>query len=149
MKINKAFIYFIVLLIIVVGIRCKSVRISSSQTAMYKSIYIDQFKLKYFTQMLINGYNNSQAIQEIISIDHSGFTEPILTEDDYNFIDSITRIDNQKMQSDSANSIGRVAEGAKGKHILGFVLGRISSKWLDSLANKRYKNAGVEKMYKD
>ncbi len=71
-----------------------------------------------------------------------------MTEDDYNFIDSITRIDNQKMQSDSANSIGRVAEGAEGKHILGFILSRVSSKCLDSLANKRYKNAGVEKMYK-
>ncbi len=76
MKQNKAFIYFIVLLIIVVGIRCKSVSISSSQTAMYKSIYIDQFKLTYFKRMLINGYNNSQAIQEIIILDHSGFTEP-------------------------------------------------------------------------
>ncbi len=137
---NKAFIYFIGVLILIGGIRCKSVSISSSQTAMYKSIYIDQFKLTYFKQMLINGYNNSQAIQEIISLDHSGFTEPILTEDDCNFIDSITRIDNQKMQSDSANSIGRVAEGAEGKHILGFVLSRISSKWLDSLANMRYKN---------
>ena len=62
---------------------------------MYKSIYIDQFKLTYFRQILSKGYNNSKAIQEIISSDHSGFTEPILTEDDYKLIDSLTTVDNE------------------------------------------------------
>jgi hypothetical protein len=90
--------------------------------------------------MLIKGYNNSKAIQEIIKLDHSGFTEPILTLDDYKLIDSLTIVDNQKMQLDSANSIGQVAEGAEGKHLLGIILAKINSKWLDSTATKRYKH---------
>lgn len=116
---------------------------------MYKSIYIDQFKLTYFRQLLIKGYNNSKAIQEIINEDHSGFTEPILTIDDYKIIDSLTSVDNQKIKTDSINRIGRVAEGAAGNHTLGFIMDKLESKWLDSIANKRYKNSGVKKMYND
>lgn len=144
MTTNKTFIYFFVLLVSIIGLQCKSIQNSTSQVAVYKSIYIDQFKLTYFRQMLIKGYNNSKAIQEIIKLDHSGFTEPILTMDDYQLIDSLTIVDNQKMQLDSASSIGRVAEGAEGKHPLGFILDKINSKWLDSLANKRYKSSGVK-----
>lgn len=115
---------------------------------MYKSIYIDQFKLTYFRQILSKGYNNSKAIQEIISSDHSGFTEPILTEDDYKLIDSLTTIDNEKMKIDSTEG-NRRAEGAQGKRPLGFILNGLNSKWLDSIAKKRYKNSGVNKMYND
>ncbi|MBC7587873.1 MAG: hypothetical protein H7178_05870 [Chitinophagaceae bacterium] len=98
--------------------------------------------------MLVKSYNNSKAVQEIINLDHSGFTEPILTLDDYKLIDSLTIVDNQQMQLDSANSIGRVAEGAEGKHPLGLILYKINSNWLDSLANKRYKGSGVKQTYK-
>src|SRR6478735_11947085 len=94
--------------------------------------------------MLIKGYNNSEAIQEIINADHSGFTEPILTMEDYKIIDSLTSVHYQKIKTDSANSIGRVAEGGEGKHILGFILDKLESKWLDSIANKRYKNSPVK-----
>jgi hypothetical protein len=66
--------------------------------------------------------------------------------DDYKLIDSLTTVDNQKMRMDSARSIGRVAEGAEGKHPLGFILDKLDSKWLDSLANKRYKSSGVKRM---
>ena len=66
-----------------------------------------------------------------------------MTIDDYRLIDSLTKVDNNKLTMDSTNSIGRVAEGAEGKHILGYVIGKIQSKWLDSLANKRYKYAKV------
>ena len=106
---------------------------------MNKSIYIDQFKLAYFREFLRKSYNSSKAIQEIISSDHSGFTEPILTEDDYKLIDSLTTADNEKLKIDSIQS-NRRAEGAQGKRPLGFILNRLSGKWLDSLANKRYKN---------
>lgn len=133
----------------VVGIQCKSVQSPASRRAMYKSIYIDQFKLVYFRQMLVKGYNNSKAIQEIIQLDHSGFTEPILTLDDYKLIDSIATADNLQMQIDSARSLGRVAEGAEGKHPLGVILGKLNSKWLDSLANKRYKRSGVRKTFSE
>jgi len=96
--------------------------------------------------MLVKGFNNSKAVQELIDLDHSGFTEPILTIDDLELIDSLTTTDNIKMKIDSANRIGRVAEGAEGKHPLGFILDKIDSKWLDSLANKRYRISEVKKL---
>ena len=97
--------------------------------------------------MLLKSYNNSKTIQEIIKLDHSGFTEPILTMEDYKLIDSLTAVDNQIMKIDSTNSIGKVAEGAEGKHPLGFILNKIESKWLDSLALKRLKLAGIPKSW--
>ncbi|MEP6951095.1 MAG: hypothetical protein ABI863_17535 [Ginsengibacter sp.] len=116
---------------------------------MYESIYIDQFKLTYFRQLLVKGFNDSKAVQEVIQFDKSGFTEPILTIDDFRLIDSLTTLDNLKMEMDSTNTIGRVAEGAEGKHPLGFILNKLDSKWLDSLANKRYQGSGVKIMYKE
>jgi len=115
---------------------------------MYKTIYIDQFKLAYFRQILIKSYNNSRAVQEIIGSDHSGFTEPILTTTDYKLIDSLTTIDNNKMKIDSTEGDQR-AEGAQGKRPLGYILNRFNSKWLDSLANTQYKSSGVKGLYHD
>jgi hypothetical protein len=89
MIIRKTFIYFTLLTILLAGIECKSTQRATSQKAMYKAIYIDQFRLTYFRKILIKSYNNSKAIQEIISNDHSGFTEPVLTKDDYTLIDSL------------------------------------------------------------
>jgi hypothetical protein len=138
MTANKTFLYIFVLLLSINGLYCKSTHSSVSQKAMYKSIYIHQFKLTYFRQIISKGYNNSKAIQEIVSSDHSGFTEPILTDDDYQLIDSLTVIDNEKMKIDSAEG-NRRAEGAQGKRPLGFILDRLNGKWLDSIANERYK----------
>jgi hypothetical protein len=144
MTINKIFTYFFVLLTSIIGIQGKSTRNSASQKELDKSIYIEQFKLTYFRQMLIKGYNNSNAIQEVINFDHSGFTEPILTIDDYKLIDSLTSVDNQKMRMDSTRSIGRRAEGAVGKRPLGFILEKLESKWIDSIANEQYKSSGAK-----
>ena len=145
MTTNKIFIFIFVLLVSLNVLQCKSPQNSTSKRAMYKSIYINEFKLTYFRQMLIKGYNNSNAIQEIISKDNSGFTEIILTEDDYKLIDSLATLDNEKMKIDS--TVGnRRSEGAQGKRPLGFILYRLNSKWLDSLANKRYKNSGIKKL---
>jgi hypothetical protein len=113
---------------------------------MYKTIYIDQFKLTCFRQILIKSYNNSRAIQEIISGDHSGFAEPILTMDDYKLIDSLTAADNDKMKIDPSDGKRRT-EGAQGKRPLGFILNKLESQWLDSLANKRYETSGVEELF--
>ncbi|HSC53174.1 MAG TPA: hypothetical protein VLC98_06140 [Phnomibacter sp.] len=134
-------------LISIAGLSCKSTNNSASQKAVYKSIYIDQFRLTYFRQMLLKGYNNSKAVQEIISDDHSGFTEPILTGADYKLIDSLTTVDNEKMKIDSTEGDMR-AEGAQGKRPLGFVIDKLKSKWLDSLANERYKRSGVKEFYR-
>lgn len=103
-----------------------------------KDIYVDQFKLTYFRMFLKKSYNNSKAVQEIIAQDHSGFTEPVLSMQDLKFIDSLTNHDYSILKTDSASSIGRVAEGAEGKHPLGFIIHKLESKWLDSLANKKY-----------
>jgi hypothetical protein len=97
--------------------------------------------------LLIKSYNNSNDIQNIINLDRSGFTEPILTSKDYKLIDSLTTADNIKLTTDSTSSIGKVAEGTEGKHILGYVLMRLESKWLDSLAKKRYKSAKVNEQF--
>ena len=138
----------LLIFITLVCAQCQSIQKTHFLRKEYKSIYIDQFKLTYFRQLLIKGYNNSKAIQEIIKFDHSGFTEPILTLDDYKLIDSLTTVVGKKMQIDSTNSIGRVAEGAEGKHPLGFILYNLTSKCLDSIAHKRYKSSGVKRMYK-
>jgi hypothetical protein len=121
---------------------CKSTGGVRSRAAMYKAIYVNEFKLIYFRQLLIKSYNNSTSVQEIIRADHSGFTEPILGEDDYNLIDSLTTIDNERMKIDSTEGNFR-AEGAQGKRPLGFILDRLNGKWLDSLSRRRLKIIGV------
>lgn len=80
-------------------------------------------------------------INSILIEDRSGFTEPILTEKDYNYIDSITTSDVNKIKIDSTQSIGRVAEGAEGKHILSFLLTRIESAELNKIIKSRYRIA--------
>ncbi|MET4082319.1 hypothetical protein ABIB40_002277 [Pedobacter sp. UYP30] len=101
-----------------------------------------------FRKILVKGYNNSNAVKEIINADKSGFTEPILTEADYKLIDSLTTIDNENLKADSTQS-NRRAEGSHGKRPLGYILERLNSKWLDSLANKRYKTSVVKEFYQD
>jgi hypothetical protein len=148
MTLNKVFIYSLLFIASLNGLNCKSIRNSRTQKEMYKSIYIDQFRLIYFRKILIKSFNNSKEIQEISKTDHSGFTEPILTESDYKFIDSLTTIDNEKMKIDSTFG-NRRAEGSQGKRPFGYILEKIKSKWLDSIAKKRYKNSGVEQLFKD
>lgn len=98
LTIKKTLIYLIVSFALLVGLQCKSTHELTSQRAMYQALYIDQFKLTYFRQIFTKSYNNSKAIQEIISSDHSGFAEPILTEGDYKLIDSLTTADNDKIK---------------------------------------------------
>ena len=93
----KAAIYFIFFTISITYSACDTTRRIPSLKAQYKDIYIDQFKLTYLRKLLSKIYNNSTAVREIINIDHSGFTEPVLTEEDYKLIDSLTTIDNQNL----------------------------------------------------
>lgn len=138
---NRLVIFFFMLGSALFGFQCRTINSSASQKAMYMSIYIDQFRLTYFRKILVKSYNNSKAAHEIISLDHSGFTEPILTTEDDMLIDSLVTADNEKMTTDSISNIGRVAEGAEGKRQLGFILDRVRGKWLDSIAKKRYRIA--------
>ena len=129
-------------------IQCRTGRTKELESEM-KSIYIDQFKLTYFRKLLQSGFNNSEEVKTLIKFDRSGFTEPVLTEDDYHLIDSIVLLDNLKMTSDSVNRIGNVAEGAEGKHVLTYILNKLESKWLDSLAQQRYKISDVRNLYSE
>jgi hypothetical protein len=142
MATKRPFIYSILLTTLLITISCESTRRTQSLKVQYKDIYLDQFKLTYFRQLLIKSYNNSNAVREIIGADHSGFTEPILTEQDYKLIDSLTSIDNHRLIADSTEGYQR-AEGAQGKRPLGYIMYKLTSKWLDSLAKRRLKVNGV------
>ena len=120
---------------------CKTPRVSQKK-AMWKSIYVDQFKLTYLRAILSKGYNNSNAIQEIISLDNSGFTEPVLTDDDRKLIDSLTKAENEKMKADSTDG-DRRAEGAQGKRPLQFIINTFDERSLEKLAKKRFKLSGL------
>jgi hypothetical protein len=149
MTAKTIFIYLFLFIAIPGGINCAGSRNPASKKKLYKVLYVDQFKLTYFRQLLRNSYNNSAAIEEIIRSDHSGFTEPILlTTDDYKLIDSLTAIDNDKMKIDSTAGLQR-AEGSQGKRPLGFILYQLNSKWLDSLAKKRFKLSHVRNSLSD
>ena len=143
MATTRPFIYSILLTTLFITVSCESTRRTQSLKAQYKDIYLDQFKLTYFKKLLIKSYNNSNAVREIINADHSGFTEPILTEDDYKLIDSLTTLDNQLLLADSTEGHRR-AEGAQGKRPLGYIMGKLKSKSLDSLARQRLKVSGVQ-----
>ena len=109
--------------------------------SQFKKIYVNQFKLTYTRQLLTKSYNNSAHINSIIVEDKSGFTEPILTDVDYRYIDSITTIEANKIKIDSAESIGRVAEGSEGKHALSFLIQRLESTDLNRIIKSRCKTA--------
>lgn len=122
--------------------QCATAPKAASERKQFRKVYIDQFKLAYFRKLLSAGFNHSEAVKELIRFDRSGFTEPVLSVSDYRLIDSLVYLENQYMAQDSAGSIGRVAEGAEGKHVLGYILNRLESKWLDSLAQSRYRQLG-------
>lgn len=142
MSTNKVAIYFIFFTTSIMYAACASTGRTPSVKAQYKDIYVEQFKLTYFRKLLLTSYNNSTAVREIMNIDHSGFTEPILTEDDLKLIDSLTTIDNKNLIADSTEGRRR-AEGAQGKRPLGYIMNKLSNKWLDSLAKRRLKLNGI------
>ena len=148
MTTTRIIFYFFLLTILTITISCENTRRTQTLNTQYKEVYLNQFKLVYFRQLLKKSYNNSNAIREIIGDDHSGFTEPILTEQDYTIIDSLTTLDNQRLIADSSESHLR-AEGAHGKRPLGFIIDKLTSKWLDSLAKRRLKINGVSDSWRD
>ncbi|WDF53934.1 hypothetical protein [Mucilaginibacter sp. KACC 22063] len=131
------FLSLLVISIIILGFKISN-KGGDSQSMIDKSTYVRQFKLTYLKSLLKKSYNNSKAVQEILELDHSGFTEPILNKADYALIDSLTDADNTKLKADSAASIGNVAEGAEGKQPLNLIIRKLESKWLDSLAYARF-----------
>jgi len=147
MRILCKTIFSLLTVAVLLCLGCKISKSSKSYKHSFKDVYVKQFKLTYLQRLLIKSYNNSNDIQNILRFDKSGFTEPLLTMYDVKLIDSLTKIDNLKLATDSAKSIGMVAEGAEGKHVLEFVIEKIESRWLDSLANNRYNYAKIEERF--
>lgn len=129
-------LFFFCIVIILACTSCKNTRYINRSLSQLKVIYIDQFKLTYFRNLLSKSYNNSAAVREIIDNDHSGFTELLITTGDIKLIDSLTTIDNQYLIADSANGNQR-AEGSQGKRPMDFILSKMKSKKLDKLAKER------------
>ena len=109
-----------------------------------KSIYIEEFKIAYFRSCLKYSFNNSKEINNLLHIDRSGYGEPILG-NGYFLIDSLSKIALKKIQQDSIQSLGRVAEGSQGKKVFSNCLKGYNSKWLDSIANAEYKKFSDKK----
>lgn len=148
MNTKSTILYSILLTIVAITISCENVNKAELQKIEKEEIYVNQFKLTYFRLLLSKSYNNSNSVRDIISNDHSGFTEPILTEIDFKLIDSLTTIDNQRLITDSSEGHLR-AEGAQGKRPLGFIMDVLTSKWLDSLSKSRMKISGVSDNWSD
>ncbi len=142
METKRTAVYFILLLTSLVSTSCESTRRTNSYKSQFKETYLNQFKLAYFRQLLVKSYNNSTAVREIVGADHSGFAEPILTQEDHKLIDSLTKLANQQLIADSTEGHRR-AEGTQGKRPLGYIMDKLTSKWLDSLAKRRLKIIGV------
>ena len=148
MNTKSTILYSILLTIVAITISCENVNKAELQKIEKEEIYVNQFKLTYFRLLLSKSYNNSNSVRDIISNDHSGFTEPILTEIDFKLIDSLTTIDNQRLITDSSEGHLR-AEGAQGKRPLGFIMDILTSKWLDSLSKSRMKISGLSDNWSD
>ena len=148
MNTKSTILYSILLTIVAITISCENVNKAELQKIEKEEIYVNQFKLTYFRLLLSKSYNNSNSVRDIITNDHSGFTEPILTEIDFKLIDSLTTIDNQRLITDSSEGHLR-AEGAQGKRPLGFIMDILTSKWLDSLSKSRMKISGVSDNWSD
>ena len=141
---NASILIVLLLLVFTSLVQCKTDQQVKSERKQFKEVYINQFKLTYFRRILIAGFNQSESVKTLIGFDKSGFTEAILSEYDYKFIDSLVYIDNQYMMADSSSSIGK-AEGAEGKHVLGYILNKLESRWLDNLAHDRFKRSGLKR----
>src|SRR6185295_15553702 len=132
----KMKIFKVMFCILLIG--CKS-QYQITYRKQMKESYLYAFKMNYFKRLLLDGFNKSDAIKNVLAADHSGYGEPILSIEDIELTDSLVNIDNKIMVLDSLNRIGRVSEGSQGKHIFDYALGKYQSKWLDSLARERYK----------
>jgi len=141
-KVRTSIIYAAVFAFAISAVKCTTGSTGDPGDKM-QEVYIDEFKLTYFQMLLKKSYNNSSAVQEIIMQDHSHFTEPVLRQSDYKLIDSLTSLDNVRLKADSANGIGRVAEGAEGKKPLRYIINLIERGVLDSLARKRYQEPDI------
>lgn len=125
-------------LILMLGLVSCNRYTSPGERRQMKKVYISEFKMRYFKILFLTAYNNSESIKNIMDNDASLFTEPILSRDDLEIINTLVKADNKVLVADSISSYTQRAEGAQGKAVFYFALKKYNSKWLDSLAHKRY-----------
>ena len=118
---------------------CKPSEISSKQKETMRQIYVSEFKLQYFQNLLYQGFNRSEDFKRATSIDRSNYSEILLSIDDYVIMNKKVEQDNKLMVQDSVQSIGTRAEGAEGKQVYSYALRKYQIKILDSLANARFR----------
>jgi hypothetical protein len=122
---------------------CNAQKVTKTEGQQLKESYLYAFKMGYFKSLLLEGFNRSDEIKNVLLFDRSGYGDQILSTHDIELIDSLVKMDNKVMVQDSLNSIGQVGEGAEGKHVFDYALGKYQSNWLDSIAKARLK------IYKD
>jgi hypothetical protein len=130
-----------ILFLLIILTSCSSKLGTTKFDKQMEEVYLDEFKITYFKSLLRKGFNNAKGYDDAVKIDRSHFAEPLLTQDDYILIDSLTTVGNKIMTKDSIESFGRRAEGAEGKQVFYYVLDQYNSKWLDSIAHKRLKKS--------
>jgi hypothetical protein len=129
--------FMIIAATFLIYVSCNPSQFNRIEKRERKEVYVYSFKITYFKKMLLSGFDNSAEIKTIIGRDHSGYSEIVLSMDDFKFIDSVIVADRAKLSADSSASIGRKAEGSEGKRVFDFVLERYQSKWLNDVAIKR------------
>jgi hypothetical protein len=138
-KLKKNLVRKTTLFLLIILASCSNKLGTTKFDKQMNEVYLDEFKITYFKSLLRKGFNNSKDYDDAVKIDRSHFAEPILTQDDYTFIDSLTSVGNKIMTKDSIESFEKRAEGAEGKQVFYYVLDQYNSKWLDSIAHKRLK----------
>ncbi|NCI50395.1 hypothetical protein GWC95_10715 [Sediminibacterium roseum] len=123
--------------VILLYVSCKPSQTNRLAERGSREVYVYSFKMTYFKKMLLSGFDNSAAIKTVVASDQSGYSEIVLSMDDFRFIDSVVAADRAKLSADSLAGIGRVAEGAGGKRVFDCALARYESKWLNDAATRR------------
>ena len=128
---------------LLIGANCKITKNVNYEERL-KEAEVYDYKLTYFRKLLLEGFNHSDAVKNLLSNDASkGIADPALSTYDNEFLDSCVKVDNlviikDSVRRDSLFKQGKIAEGNQGKYVFSYALERFNSKWLDSLAKARY-----------
>ena len=122
---------FYSLMILVILVSC-----ASNKNTKYRKVLVSDYKKVYFRKCLYHGFNKSQAVTEILTMDNSIHSEYIHMQKDYKIIDSLARITAQEIKKDSMEMY---QTDDRGKPVLYGCLKGYTGKWLDSIARNTYK----------
>lgn len=103
-----------------------------------ESEYVYSFRWTYYKSFLRSGFERSACVQEILMKDGSGYNEPILSAEDYRFIDSLAA-KNIVLLNQQFLLVQKRQGGVPRIRILESGEIAFNSKWLRKLAKERYK----------